>query len=118
MMELQEIMLAIIGGLVTAISAWFWHDKKESKAELIETRKAINALKQQSSDIENRLAHYTTQAEVKEMIREYIEPLRQDQKEIKQDLKEIIALIGRMSQDLAVINAMKGNNNGNGSINR
>jgi hypothetical protein len=117
-MELQEVMLSIIGGLVAAISAWFWHDKKEAKAELKETREQIDLLKTQTSLIENRLAHYTTQAEVKEMIREYIEPLRQDQKEIKSDLKEIITLIGRMSQELAVINALKGNNNGNGSNNK
>lgn len=102
-MESQEVAFAIIGGLVSAIHYWFWHDKKK-----LETK--VEKLTQDLTDVRSNQQHYTTHTEVRELIRESIDPIKQDQREMKADIKEVLSLISQISQSLAVIHAYRGFN--------
>lgn len=119
-MDLLEISIMCIGGLTSVLSVWFWNDKKASAEQiqaLTEKYTTLHATiqrlveKDDLKEIENKIQHFTTQSEVKELIKEYIEPLRQDQKEIKADLKEVLSLINKFARELAVSNARGGHAN-------
>jgi hypothetical protein len=101
MMQSQEIILFIVGGLLSIVNLYFWNDKKRIEKKIEDHDTLI-------SEIKARQQHFATHAEVRELIRESIEPLRQDQREIKADVKEALTLIGHISQNLAVINAVRG----------
>lgn len=121
-MDLLEISVMCIGGLCSVLCVWFWNDKKVASDQILSLTEKYSSLqstiqrlveKDELKEIETKIQHFTTQAEVKELIKEYIEPLRQDQKEIKADLKEVLSLINTFARELAVANAKGGASHAN-----
>lgn len=109
---MQQDYIWIIGGLLGVLQAWFWYDKSKSDREVSELKKSLNDLTYTVSQLASKQQHYATHNDVKELIRESIEPLRNDQRETKDLAREINSAVNQLARDIAVLNVLRGLENG------
>lgn len=83
-----------------AACALFWRLWDEQK-------KQINKQENKLEELQKKHNEFVTETEAKEMIREIVEPIVSDQKELKSDIKNILALLSEIQKDLAVAAALR-----------
>lgn len=86
-------------GWIAAV-ALFWRLWDEQK-------KQINKQETKLEELQKKHNEFVTETEAKEMIREIVEPIVSDQKELKSDIKNILALLAEIQRELAVAAALR-----------
>jgi hypothetical protein len=88
---------------VFLVALW-WHDRRRSEktSSLVEER--LSLLEKDSITIKSQ---FVTEEQMKQAIREALEPYRADQEEIKLLLKDLNANVVSLSKDMAVQDAIR-----------
>ena len=109
---MEQAYIWVIGILWGIVNAWFWYDKKRSDGEVVSLKSEINNVNSSLNMLSSKQQHYATHSEVRELIRESIEPLRNDQRETKDLAREINSSVNQLARDIAVLNVLRGLENG------
>lgn len=78
----------------------FWKMWDEQKTKIDKQQSKLEELQKKHNE-------FVTETEAKAMIREIVEPIISDQKELKQDVKHILATLVEIQRDLAVAAAIR-----------
>lgn len=78
----------------------FWKMWDEQKTKIDKQQIKLEELQKKHNE-------FVTETEAKAMIREIVEPIISDQKELKQDVKHILATLVEIQRDLAVAAAIR-----------
>lgn len=78
----------------------FWKMWDDQKAKIDKQQTKLEELQKKHNE-------FVTETEAKAMIREIVEPIISDQKELKQDVKHILATLVEIQRDLAVAAAIR-----------
>jgi hypothetical protein len=103
----EDILIWAIGFLLGLVNLWFWADRKRVDTDIMKTKDTLISLNQELSLLSNRQQHYTTHSDVKDLIRESVEPIMQSQRDTMMLVREINNNIVQLSKDLAIINALR-----------
>lgn len=103
----MDIILWIIGGLLGVINLFFWHDRKKIEQDILLIERRLEEIAKDAHQLATKQAHYTTHADVRDLIRESIDPLHATQRETMLLVKDINNNLNNLSRDLAVINALR-----------
>ena len=107
----QDIWLWLVGILLGGINLFFWNDKRRVDNDIIKAKDSLITLNQELNLLSNRQQHYTTHSDVKDLIRESVEPIMQSQRDTMLLVREINNNIVQLSKDLAIINALRERDN-------
>jgi hypothetical protein len=78
----------------------FWKMWDEQKVKIDKQQTKLEELQKKHNE-------FVTETEAKDMIREIVEPIISDQKELKQDIKQILAALTDIQRDLAIAAALR-----------
>ena len=107
----NDIVIWIIGGLLSMINVWFWNDKRKLDVELSKMEKKIDQIATDAHVLATKQQQFTTQSDVRDLIRESIEALHQSQRDTIILVREINTTLNQLSKDLAIINALRERDN-------
>lgn len=97
-MEAIFIKIMTYGWLAAAgLGGYVW---RQHKAELKEYKTKLDAVQKEHTK-------FITETEAKALMKEIVSPIIQDQKEVKNDLKQILAALVEIQKELAVAAAIR-----------
>jgi hypothetical protein len=87
---LESLIMLAIGG----VCFWLWHLKGKAEDVRDEADKKIKEVRDSMHELEKKLiAEYASKADLKEVVRESLAPLKEAMQELKGDLRATIAAI-------------------------